>query len=111
MKINIEIDVTPAELRQFLGLPDVAGLQDDMIDYLRTRVAGGAENFDPADLLRESTSWGNRTLQRLLGAAAARFMGDEFDDPGADDDPSHKRDSRTGGTGKSGTNKPRGDSR
>ncbi|MDT0617973.1 hypothetical protein RM531_05770 [Salinisphaera sp. P385] len=80
MKINIEIDVTPAELRHFLGLPDVAGLQEDMIDYVRTRVSRGADNFDPAELLRETTDWGNKTLQRILGMAASRLYTEEEDD-------------------------------
>lgn len=89
MKINIEIDVTPAELRHFLGLPDVAGLQEDMIEYVRDRVARGAENFDPAELLRESTAWGNKTLQRVLNMAATRFSGEE-DEP-AEEETQQKR--------------------
>ncbi len=77
MQIKIEIDVTPAELRQFLGLPDVAGLQEDMIAYVRGRVSKGAESFDPADLLRETTTWGNKTLQRFLAMAAGKAGLDE----------------------------------
>lgn len=84
MQIKIEIDVTPAELRQFLGLPDVAGLQEDMIAYVRGRVSKGAENFDPADLLRETTTWGNKTLQRFLSMAAGKM--------GAEDDMSEDED-------------------
>lgn len=80
MQIKIEIDVTPAELRQFMGLPDVAGLQEDMIAYVRGRVSKGAENFDAADLLRETTTWGNKTLQRFLSLAAAK-MGAEEEPP------------------------------
>ncbi len=95
MKINIEIDVTPAELRHFLGLPDVAGLQEDMIDYVRTRVSRGADNFDPAELLRETTDWGNKTLQRILGMAASRLYAEEEDEPDAG--------TRQSKTGKSGT--------
>jgi hypothetical protein len=77
MQIKIEIDITPAELRQFLGLPDVAGLQEDMIDYVRNRVSRGAENFDPAELLRDTTTWGNKTLQRFFAMAASRAAGEE----------------------------------
>lgn len=77
MQIKIEIDVTPAELRQFMGLPDVAGLQEDMIAYVRGRVSKGAENFDAADLLRETTTWGNKTLQRFLSLAAAKMGAEE----------------------------------
>jgi hypothetical protein len=32
MKINVEIDLTPEELRRFMGLPDVQGWQQQMID-------------------------------------------------------------------------------
>lgn len=95
MKINIEIDVTPAELRQFLGLPDVAGLQEDMIEYVRGRVARGTENFDPADLLRESTAWGNKTIQRLFNIAASRFGTEEEDEQAeAEDEQAQAKSSR-----------------
>ena len=32
MKINIEIDLTPEELRRFMGLPDVQGWQQQMLE-------------------------------------------------------------------------------
>lgn len=99
MKIHIEIDVTPAELRHFLGLPDVAGLQEDMIEYVRGRVARGAENFDPGELLRESTAWGNKTLQRLFSIAATRFAAEDEDDAPADESKT-KRQKKPGGTKK-----------
>ncbi len=35
MQIKVEIDVKPEELRRFLGLPDVAGLQEDIVAFLR----------------------------------------------------------------------------
>ena len=111
MKINIEIDVTPAELRHFLGLPDVAGLQEDMIDYVRTRVSRGADNFDPAELLRETTDWGNKTLQRILGMAASRLYAEEGDDPDAGTRQSKAGKSgtrRTTSRGKSGGQSPGG---
>lgn len=52
MQIRIEIDVKPEELRRFLGLPDVAGLQEDIIAYLRDRVGDANESFRPADFVR-----------------------------------------------------------
>lgn len=84
MKIQIDIDLTPAELRQFLGLPDVAGLQEDMIDYVRRRVSEGADSFDPGELLRDTTTWGNKTVQRFLAKAASR-LGAEEDEPEQDE--------------------------
>lgn len=32
MKINVEIDLTPEELRRFMGLPDVQGIQQQMLE-------------------------------------------------------------------------------
>ena len=52
MQIKIEIDVKPEELRRFLGLPDVAGLQDDVVQFLREKVGQVNENFNPTDFLR-----------------------------------------------------------
>lgn len=52
MQIKIEIDVKPEELRRFLGLPDVAGLQDDVVQFLREKVGQVNENFNPSDFLR-----------------------------------------------------------
>lgn len=71
MQIKIEIDVKPEELRRFLGLPDVAGLQEDLINFLREKLGAASESFDPAsfvkdnlDTLRKSSAW-----QKLVSAA------------------------------------------
>ncbi|MDX1267103.1 MAG: DUF6489 family protein [Oceanisphaera sp.] len=32
MKIRVEVEVEPTELREFLGLPDVSGLQQEALD-------------------------------------------------------------------------------
>lgn len=76
MQIKIEIDVKPDELRRFLGLPDVAGLQDDVVQFLRTKVGQVNESFNPADFvkgnidtLKQSTAW-RRLRARLLETEA-----------------------------------------
>ncbi len=63
MQIRVEIDVKPDELRRFLGLPDVSGLQDDIVAFLRDKV-GAASEFDATgfvknnlDTLRQSPAW------------------------------------------------------
>jgi len=63
MQIRIEIDVKPEELRRFLGLPDVAGLQEDVIQFLREKVGAASESFDPATFVRDN-------LQTLRRSAA-----------------------------------------
>jgi hypothetical protein len=74
MQIKIEIDVKPEELRRFLGLPDVAGLQEDVLQFLREKLGAASESFDPASFvkdnlqtIRNSTPW-----KKFVAAAKAR---------------------------------------
>ena len=52
MKINVTMETTPAELREFLGLPEVQQLQAEMIDKIREQMQAGAEGFDPLTMMR-----------------------------------------------------------
>ena len=51
MKINISMKTTPAEFREFLGLPEVQPLQAEMIEKVREQMQAGAEGFDPLSLM------------------------------------------------------------
>jgi hypothetical protein len=73
MQIKIEIDVKPEELRRFLGLPDVAGLQEDLMAFVREKLGAASETLDPTSFvrenlhaLRESSAW-----RKLVSAAKA----------------------------------------
>lgn len=83
MQIKIEIDVKPEELRRFLGLPDVAGLQEDLVNFLRDKL--GAETFDPTGFVREgvqivrdSGAW-----KKLLSAAKVSTVAGGEEEPSA----------------------------
>lgn len=54
MQIKIEIDVRPDELRRFIGLPDVAGLQDEFVQFLREKLQQAGENFDASAFVRSN---------------------------------------------------------
>lgn len=81
MLIKIEIDVRPEELRRFLGLPDVAGLQEDVVAFLREKL-GAATEFDASqfvksnfETLRRTPAWRRfaarlRTGEAEINAAA-----------------------------------------
>ncbi|MGQ0657347.1 MAG: DUF6489 family protein [Chromatiales bacterium] len=47
MKIHIEIDASPQEVRTFFGLPDMEPLQREWMARLQDRVKQGMEAFDP----------------------------------------------------------------
>jgi len=52
MKIKLDIDATPQELRTFFGLPDVTPLQNEIMENLREKMIAGTEGYDPLTLLR-----------------------------------------------------------
>ena len=43
MKLNIEIDLTPEELRRFMGLPDVQGVQQQMLESFTENLQSSQE--------------------------------------------------------------------
>ena len=52
MKIKINVDCTPEEARAFLGLPDVAPVQAEMMEEVRKRMAAGLEAMDPEAVMK-----------------------------------------------------------
>lgn len=51
MKFSIEIDATPKEVRESLGLPDIQAVQDRVIESLEERVLASVDTYDPVKLL------------------------------------------------------------
>ena len=52
MKINVTVDCTPKELRDFLGWPDVEPLQREMLDKLSQVMSEGVSNADAMNMMR-----------------------------------------------------------
>jgi len=72
MKIRVEVEVEPTELREFLGLPDLSGLQEDALDAISRRLRSGGEGIDPMAILRGFVPSGLLSVeewQRLLRRA------------------------------------------
>lgn len=73
MKIRIEVEVGPTELREFLGLPDVAGVQQEALESLAHKLrSGAASGSDALAVLRGMVPEGLMSLtewQRLIGRA------------------------------------------
>lgn len=113
MQIRIEIDVKPEELRRLLGLPDIAGLQEDVVRFLREKVNVAGENFDAAtvvqgsvDLLKRTPAW--RLLKAAwegTGAAPGDGDGDDAEDAGTPP-PAPARPRRSAGTARRRPRKP-----
>lgn len=52
MKVTVEIDCTPAEARQFLGLPDVEVLQKKIMSEVEQRMLAEMDRFSPESTLK-----------------------------------------------------------
>lgn len=52
LKIKLDIDCTPEEARAFLGLPDVAGIQNEMLERFRDRLTANLKYADPQEMFK-----------------------------------------------------------
>ena len=50
MKIHVDVDLTPEEMRRLVGLPDVASFQDELMTEMRNKMKAGIEGYDPLSL-------------------------------------------------------------
>ena len=76
MQIKVEIDVKPEELRRFLGLPDVAGLQEDLMLFLKDKMGQASDGLSPAaDFVRDNFEnlKSSAAVQRLLSTVKVRI--------------------------------------
>jgi len=72
MKVNVDIDMSPEELRKLLGLPDVEPIQREMLEKLHKHLIEGVDGYDPVKLLQPYltgtlASWD--FLQKMITAA------------------------------------------
>jgi uncharacterized protein DUF6489 len=71
MKIKLDIDCTPQELRTFLGLPDLTPIHAIVVDSLKQQIAKTA---DPEALMKEWAGLGAEGMalfQRLWADQSA----------------------------------------
>ncbi|WP_019645114.1 DUF6489 family protein [Novispirillum itersonii] len=52
MKISVDIDCTPEEARDFLGLPDVKPMQDAMMNEIQKQMTANLQAMDPETLFK-----------------------------------------------------------
>ena len=76
MKIRLEVDLTPAELRQSFGLPDVAGIQEDLIQYVREKMASGVDISEAISMAKSLVPDGVQAparIQKMFGKAMSKL--------------------------------------
>lgn len=60
MKVTFDIECTPEEARQFMGLPNVAPLQDRMMKEIEDKMRENIQSLDPESFVR---TWLPATIQ------------------------------------------------
>jgi hypothetical protein len=76
MKVTVEVECTPDEARQFLGLPDVKPMQAAVMGRIEQQMVAAADAMAPDAILRtwlsllpQSTAQFQETMARLFGGA------------------------------------------
>ena len=72
-KISIDIDCTPEEARQFLGLPDVAPLQAEVMKDLGDRLKAAMKSMDPESLWKTWMPMAGASFDQMQKAFWAQF--------------------------------------
>lgn len=65
MKVNVEIDCTPLEARQFFGFPDVAPMQAAVMDKLQEQMMANIEKVAPEALMQSWLTFDPKLAERF----------------------------------------------
>jgi Family of unknown function (DUF6489) len=65
MKISVDIDCTPDELRGFLGLPDVKPMQEQLMKEVEERLRASMKALDPEAMLKTWMPAGLKGFEQL----------------------------------------------
>ena len=65
MKINLDIECTPEELRGFFGLPDVKPMQEQLLKEVEERLRANVKGLDPETMLKTWLPAGLKGFEQL----------------------------------------------
>ena len=65
MKVNVEVDCTPLEARQFLGLPDLQPIQTAVMDKLQQQMLANIEKVSPEALMQSWFTFDPKIAERF----------------------------------------------
>ena len=75
MKVQIEIDCTAEEARQFMGLPDVCRANEAVMSGIESGLEAAMKGMDPETLLAKWMPTGASGLEQLQKAFLAAMAG------------------------------------
>ena len=75
MKINVEIDCSPEELRQSFGLPDLRPMQDAVLKAMQQQMIDSVARTSPEELMRNWMPLFPQTPEQMQQVMTAFFRG------------------------------------
>jgi uncharacterized protein DUF6489 len=75
MKINLEIDCTPEELRQSFGLPDLRPMQDAVLAAMQKQMIDAVARSSPEALMRNWMPMFPQSAEQMQQIMSAFFRG------------------------------------
>ena len=74
MKITIDVDCTPQELRTFFGLPHIEPMQDALVARMQERLSQSLDAMEPESLVKVWLPGGLQGLGQLQEQFWGQFM-------------------------------------
>jgi hypothetical protein len=65
MKVNVEIECTPLEARQFFGLPDVQPMQTAVMEKLKDQMMDNIQKVSPEALMQSWLTFDPKIAERF----------------------------------------------
>jgi hypothetical protein len=78
MKVTVNVDCTPEEARAFIGLPNIAPMQERMMKEMENRMAENLQSLDPETFMKTwlpltMEGWGE--MQKMFWSQMQMGMG------------------------------------
>jgi hypothetical protein len=82
LKVKLEVDCSPQEARAFLGLPDVSGLNDHMVQEMKKRLDSNMALVSPDELMRNWMAFGGQATEQFRKLMTAATTAGQTHKPG-----------------------------
>ncbi len=83
MKITINVECTPEEARRYMGLPDVAPMQEAMLKEMQQQMMANVKSMQPSEMMKAWLPMGLNgwlDMQKNLWTQMTSIAGNKDDD-------------------------------
>jgi hypothetical protein len=84
MNITINVECTPEEARRYMGLPDVAPMQEAMLKEMQEQMMANTKSLQPSEMMKAWLPMGLNAwldMQKEFWTQMTSVAGGKVDDP------------------------------